>query len=122
MHSERFMREHRDTVVLGLPDAPVPYLFTLYRKTGNRPYVFAPRFPLWLFLFPFALFYKSATRRQSDVLLMELSDFSDRRRDKYITLIPATEDARLFVRENQSALEADFVIEWTEPAKGGQTA
>lgn len=113
MQQNTFLRAHTGTVVLGLPSSPARYLFGLYRKTGNRPVIVAHRFPLWLFCFPFTKLLRSTTPRFSDILVMELSDFANRYEDKRMRLIPITEQARLFVEENQSALEASYIIEWT---------
>lgn len=112
MQRNSFFRIHTGTVVLGLPPTPARYLFNLYRKTGNRPVVFARRFPLWLTLFPFARCIRSRAHRFSDILVMELFDFANRNGDKRMTLIPTTNETHRFVKENQNTLEASFVVEW----------
>lgn len=117
MRPDSFTRRYTDTVVLGLPTTPFRYLFGLYQKTGNRPFVLAPTLPFWRLFFPFARLQRCADRRWGGVLLIELSDLAHRNSDKHITLIPTTKDALIFTNQNREALEASYIIEWNQPNK-----
>ena len=118
MRYETFLRNHTETVVLGLPASPARCLQRLCRLNGSRPFLLAPQQPFPLLLIPFARVLRCPPRF-SDILLMTLADLALRNEGKRITLIPATDEATDFVREHCDSLESLFVIEWTLPHEGG---
>ena len=120
MRYEAFLRNHTETVVLGLPEAPVRYLQGLRKTIGRRPLLLCPGLPFPLHLLPFARVLQAASRF-SDILWMELADLAVKNEGKRLTLIPATEEAMRFAKANADVLEADYVIRWTSPKQGDST-
>ena len=117
MRYETFLRNHTETVVLGLPETPVRYLQSLCKICGRRAFLLCPGLLFPFHLLPFARVLPTASRF-SDILLMELTDFAAKNEGKRLTLIPATEEAISFAKANVDALEADYVIRWTSPKQG----
>lgn len=105
-----FQKNHCLTVILGLTPRPIPHLFSSYRRNGVRPTVIAYHIPMLLLLFPFARFYKIPRYHVSEMLYLELTAFSERNRDKKLTLVPATAEMRRFVEQYRERLETDYIL------------
>ncbi len=118
MRYETFLRNHTETVILGLPPSPFHSLRALCKINGRRPILLSPRLLLPFSFLPFARVIPTVPS-YSDILLMELSDLALRNEGKRITLIPATDEATDFVREHCDSLESLFLIEWALPHEGG---
>lgn len=110
MDHKAMLRHFRGQVVLGLPQSPLSYLKKIRREYGGRPHVFIRRCPLWLRLFPIATVHISAAGRHAEILLLELSDFAEKNKEKQLTLIPATAQAVRFVEEYRKALDPLYMI------------
>ena len=105
-----FIKRFRGRVLLGLPPAPLSYLWKSNRTEG-RPHIFLDRCPLWLRLFPLATVHISAARRYSDTLLWELSDLAAQNTEKFLSLIPCVPEAYGFVEKHREILEASYIIQ-----------
>ena len=112
--SNEVKRHFSDTVLLGLPAAPLMTLMQLRKSCGKRMHLFAHGRLLSPHLLPLVIPHRIASGRWSGVLLIQLLSFAESRGDKVLTLVPCTREAARFVDKNREALEAVYAIKNTD--------
>ena len=100
-----------ETVVIGLPESPFPFLYQLRQRRGRRVHVFLARRYLPFYLSPLAIPHPLPADGCADISLLRLLDFAESCGDKVLTLIPSTPEAEAFVAAHREALETAYIIQ-----------